>query len=496
MIRLLSSGYGSVIAALTTAALCSGCAVGPDFVRPKAPDVDAFTREPVVATATVGVHGGESQRLVSDSEVLPQWWTAFGSPALNELVEQALRHNPSIDSAKAALRVAHENVAAQYGVYFPVIQANYAGARQRNPVGTISPTLASGEPLYTLHTAQMSVGYVPDVFGLNRRTIESLAAQEEAQGFQLRAAYMTIATNVVSAAIQEASLSAQVQAANEIIASSRQALDLIRRQAELGAASDLDIATQASALAQAEQSLPPLVKQLEQTRNLIAVLTGRMPSQGVKGGFDLEALSLPRDLPVSLPSSLVERRPDVRAAEAQLHAASAQVGVVIANRLPQFSIVGLFGGTSTAFARMFSSDNKFWGISGNVGQTVFDFGTLRHRQLAAEAALEQVGAQYRSTVLTAFQNVADALHALQADAKTLVAAANAESAARRTLDLTRRQIELGAVNAFALFSAEQSYQQARLALIQAQAARFTDTAGLFLALGGGWPDAEQLSAVQ
>ncbi len=482
-------GRVAAAAALAIAA-CTGCTVGPDFQRPSPPQVDRYTREALTATASANVSGGASQGFTPGAVIAREWWKAFGSTKLNALVERCFARNPSIDAAQAALRQARENTAAQFGAYFPTVQAGYSPSRQLNAVGTLSPVLASGEPLYTLHTAQLSVSYVVDVFGMNRRTVESLKAQEESQRFQLEAAYLSLASNAVSAAVQEASLRFQISAIKEVIADETRALKLLRQQAELGVASGLDVAAQETALAQTLQTLPPLEKQLEQTLNLLAVLAGDFPANAERQILDLDDLQLPVSLPVSLPSQLVERRPDVRAAEAQVHAASAQVGVAVANRLPQFSISALYGGSATQFSRMFSDDNKFWGVTGNVSQTIFDFGSLKHRQSAAEAALDQTKAQYRGVVLTAFQNVADALYALDADARALAAAVTAESAAKKTSDLSRHQLEAGAVNALILLSAEQAYQQTRVARIQAQAARYTDSVGLFQALGGAWIENE------
>jgi NodT family efflux transporter outer membrane factor (OMF) lipoprotein len=246
------------------------------------------------------------------------------------------------------------------------------------------------------------------------------------------------------------------------------------------------VTAQETALAQAEQALPPLTKQLEQTRNLLAILVGKLPSQGGREDFDLDTLQLPQTLPLRLPSTLVEQRPDVRAAQAQVHVASASVGVAVANRLPQLSISALYGGSATQFNQIFAVNNKFWGLTGNVGQTIFDFGTLKHRQRAAEAGLDQAIGQYRSIVLSAFQNVADTLYALDADAKALAAAVDAETSAKKSFDLTRRQLEVGSVNVLLLLNAETAYQQAKIASIQAQATRFTDTVALVQALGGGW----------
>ena len=467
------------------AALSAACAVGPDFYRPAQPHVDDYVREPLTSTASAPIEAGAAQAFRPGAAVPERWWDGFGSDPLDRMVERALQHNPTLDAARAALRQAHESTAAQIGAYYPSAQASYSVGRTENAVGTIAPTLSSGAAVYTLHTAQVSVGFVPDVFGANRRAVESLAAQEEAQRFELEAAKLTLASNVVAAAIQQAALQAQIEATNDIIAAEERSLELLREQQRLGYASALDVASQQSALAQAEQSLPPLRRQLEQTRDLLAVLAGNLPAQAGPERIDLEALKLPEELPLSVPSELVEHRPDVRAAEALVHSASAQVGVAVANRLPQFSISALYGGTATGISRMFDDGNRFWSIGGSATQTIFDFGTLEHRQHAAEAALDQATAQYRNAVLTAFQNVADALYALRNDADALAAAIKAEQAARTTLDLTRRQLDAGAVNVLALLNAQQAYQQSRIARVQAQAARYADTAALYQALGGG-----------
>lgn len=472
-------------AALTAGcAGCAGCAVGPDYQRPAVPAPTQFTREAL--PATLGDDTGHPQQLVSAQSIAQTWWQVFGSDALNDRVQRALAHNPDLDAAQAALRQAQENVAAQRATFFPSAQVSYSPSRQRDAVGTLSPALTSNATYYTLHTAQLNISYAPNVFGLNRRTVESLQAQADNQRFQLEAARLSLAANVVNAAIQEASLRAQIHATEAVITAQTRALAILHDQARLGYASAMDVAAQESALAQARQALPGLQKQLEQNRDLLAVLCGEPPAQGGAPAFDLEHLALPASLPISVPSQLVEQRPDVRAAEENVHAASAEVGVALANRLPQFALSASYGGSSTSFTRMFTDDNVFWALAGSVTQTVFDFGALKHKQRAAEAALQQSAAQYRSVVLGAFQNVADTLYAIDADARTLAAATDAERAAQRTLDLTQKQQQLGYVGALVLINAQQAYEQARIARIQAQAARLSDTAALIQALGGGW----------
>jgi len=313
-----------------------------------------------------------------------------------------------------------------------------------------------------------------------------LGAQEAAQRFQLEAAYLTLTANLVAAAVSEAALRGQIAATEEIIGIARQSLDILRRQGALGQIAGADVAVQEAALAQAEASLPPLRKQLAQQRHLLAVLAGRPPSAGPSAEFDLASLDLPRELPVSLPSRLVEQRPDIRAAEAQLHAASAIIGVAIANRLPLLTLTANPGLGAVTLGQLATPGAGFWTLAANAAATVFDAGALRHKQRAAEAAYDAAAAQYRATVLTAFQNVADSLRALASDADGLKAAAAAERAAATSLAIARRQLAIGAINPLALLIAEQGYQQTRIALAGARAARLADSAALFQALGGGW----------
>src|ERR1700730_10876800 len=387
---------GAVVT-LVAVALLSGCAVGPDFHRPAAPTVSGYTREALnPQTASAEVPGGEAQRFRQEQDVVGPWWTLFQSPALNAVVDQALTANPTIVSAQAALRQARALVDAQRGFFYPTVQGSFTGSRQHTS-GTISPVLNSPAVEFHLYTAQVTVGYSFDVWGGNRRQVESLQAQAEAQHFLLQATYVTLTANVVAAAVQEASLRAQLAAIQDIIAISTRALALLRKQFELGYVAGLDVAAQEAALAQVQQQLPPLQKQLEQNRNLLGALPGRFPSDDLDEKFELATLHLPRELPVSLPARLVEQRPDVRVAEATLHAAGAQGGVAIADRLPQFTISATYGGSATDFAQMFAHNNPYWMVGGTALQMLFDGNTLRHRQHAAAAAFAQAAAPHPST---------------------------------------------------------------------------------------------------
>jgi NodT family efflux transporter outer membrane factor (OMF) lipoprotein len=464
----------------------AGCAVGPNFKRPAAPNVSEYTAPPLSATvATTNAAGGEAQRFAKGGDISADWWTLFHSTPLNELIENSLTNNHDLKAAQAALSVARENVLAQRGVYYPSVTGSFSASRQRQS-GQIAPALNSNAFLYNLFTPQVSVSYVPDVFGLNRRTVESLNAQEQEFRFQMIATYTTLTANVVVTAIQESSVQMQIDATRQLIDINANMVHILQYQFDKGYANRLDVAAQESQLAQVTATLPPLLKQLAQLRDLLAVLAGRFPNQAPDEKFELSSLQLPQDLPVSLPSVLVAQRPDVLQAEANLHDASAKIGIAIANRLPNIVLTANAGSTAAAMDQLFSSGTGFWSLGAAATAPLFQGGTLLHQERAAKAAYVQAAEQYRSTVLTAFQNVADTLTALDQDAEALKAAAAAADAAQVTLDLAQRQVQGGYNGYLALLSAEQAFQQARINLVQAQANRFADTAALFQALGGGW----------
>jgi NodT family efflux transporter outer membrane factor (OMF) lipoprotein len=466
--------------------LITGCAAGPNFKKPDAPDVGGYTARPLSSTVTSSnVAGGEAQRFATGTEVSGDWWTLFHSKSLNELIDDSLASNPDLKAAQAALSAARENVLAQRGVYYPNVAASFSASRQRQS-GQIAPTPNSNAFLYNLFTPQVSVSYTPDVFGLNYRTVESLKAQEQAVRFQMIATYTTLTSNVVVAAIQEGSLQMQIKATREIIEINAKIVQILQYQFAKGYVSRLDVAAQESQLAQVTATLPPLLKQSAQQRDLLAVLAGKFPNQAPAEQFELSSLQLPAELPVSLPSALVAQRPDVLQAEANLHAASAKIGIAIANRLPNIALTANAGSTALAMSQLFTAGTGFWGLGAAATAPLFQGGTLLHQERAAKADYVQAAEQYRSTVLTAFQNVADTLTALEQDAEAMKAAATAADAAKETLDLAQRQWQDGYAGYLALLSAEQTYQQARLALVEAQANRYSDTAALFQALGGGW----------
>ncbi|MGJ7494093.1 efflux transporter outer membrane subunit [Variovorax sp. RT4R15] len=467
--------------ALVSGCLVAGCAVGPDFKTPVAPATDRYTVQPLAATPA----GIAPQRVVNARDIPAEWWSLFHSDALDAMVRQALVANADLEAAQASLRIAQENVRAQQGTFFPTVGVQFSPTRQSVAPALSSP-LASGSNLYSLHTAQLDIAYSPDVFGGNRRQLESLQAQSEVQRFQLEAAQLTLTANLVSTVIQRASTLSQIDATREVIALAGSQLAAVQRQQALGQVGSPDVAVQEALLAQFEAALPPLEKQFAQQRNQLAVLLGRPPSDGEIPQIGLDALQLPAELPLSIPSRLVDQRPDVRAAEAQWHAANAQIGVAVAARLPSLELTANAGSSALRLAQLATSGTAFWGVGASLVQPLFDAGTLMHRQRAAEATQAQAAAQYRSTVLGAFQNVADTLNAIEADAAALAAQTRAEQAAERSLSVVRAQRDAGAAGSLAVLAAQQAWQQASIARVQAQAGRLADSVALFQALGGGW----------
>ncbi len=472
------------------AALLGSCAVGPNYQRPAPPAVQSYLPEPIAAGKR-DADQSAGQHFAADLPVPQQWWQLFGSRELDDLIEAAFHKSPTIAAAQAALHEAQENFLAARGAFYPTVQAQYSFERARNATGTLSPTLSSGQSIFDLHTAQVSVTYALDVFGGARRQAESLLSLAQSQQYQLGATYLSLAANVVTTAVQEAGIRAQLQATRDIVGAEQEALRILQRQYELGSIAMTDVMAQEATLATTEATLPGLQKQLEQARHSLAVLTGVFPGEPGQPQFELTALTLPQELPLTVPAELVRHRPDVLAAEAQLHSASAQVGVAIANMLPQINLTASAGGAATQLGQLFAAGNTFWSGGATLTQTLFAGGTLLHRERAARAALDQAGAQYRTAVLTAFQNVADTLSALQLDASAVEAGSRAQKAAANSLVTVRRNVELGSVGYLALLNAQQTYQQALLSVAQAKANRFADTAALYQALGGTWEQRQE-----
>jgi NodT family efflux transporter outer membrane factor (OMF) lipoprotein len=480
------SPYRMIASIIVLLSMLSGCAVGPDFKRPEAPKTASYTAEALPEkTVSAPLSGGEAQLFTPGQTIPGQWWSLFHSKDLDDVIKRAIADSPSLASAQAALRQAQEYYIAGRGSFFPAVDANVSVVRQKNS-GTASRQPNADTRAFTLYNASVGVSYSLDLFGGMRRELESLKSQIDYQTFLLEGTYLALTSNIVTEVVREASLRGQINATKEILDVQEKQLALVGRQFDLGVVSLSDVLAQKAVLAQTRAALPPLVKELDLARNRLSVLSGRLPSDEGLPEFELDKLKLPKDLPVSLPSELVRQRPDIRASEALLHAASADVGVATANLYPDITLTGTYGSKAIGTGDLFSANSAFWSLGAGLLQPIFRGGELSAMRRAAIAAYDFAESNYRETVLLAFQDVADVLRALDADALILKAQADAEAAARESLDLTQEQFRLGSANYLSLLNAQRQYQQARIALVQAKAQRLADTAALFQALGGGW----------
>ena len=490
MIRQTYIGCATALAGLLAA-----CAVGPNFKAPQAPQTPGFVAPGELPAQTRAAPAADdpAQRFVEGLDIPGQWWTLFQSAELNALIERGLANSPTLEAATAALRQANETWAAQRGGFFPSVSGTLGAQRQKAP-GLAFGAPQAGSIIYTLNQAEVNVSYTLDAFGGIRRQVEALGAQAEYQKFLLEAAYLSLTANIVTTAIAEASLRAQIKATEEIAQSQQTQLDITQRRLSAGGVSRVDLLQQQSLLQSTLATLPGLRTQLAQERNLMAAYLGSLPADYAGPEFKLESLALPAELPVSLPSKFVEQRPDVREFSALLHAATAQIGVATANMLPQITLSGSYGGEATSFSDVFSPASVIWSLAASVTQPIFKGGQLTHQRRAAVAAAQEAAANYRATVITAFQNVSDTLHALQGDADALAAEALAQNTAAESLKLVQAQFKSGAASYLQVLSSEQSYQSATVALIKARAQRYADTAALFQALGGGWWNRSDVAA--
>ena len=462
----------------------SGCAVGPDFKSPDTGLPSAYSDSKLPAkTESAPVTGGSIQNFKFAQDLPAQWWNLFHSDSLNSLIEKALKDNPTLAAAEYALKGAQEDLKSiRGGLLYPGIDGSLGINRQQ----TSGNTGMGQASLYTLYNASVGVSYTLDLFGANRRQIEAYQAKVDYQRYQYEAAYLTLTSNIVTTAIREAMLRAQIASTNDMIAAEQKQLDVVNSQFILGAGLKASVLLQQSELSATKASLPELEKELSITRHALSVLTGQFPTDNQLPEFTLESLTLPQDLPVSIPSLLVRQRPDIQASEALLHQACAGVGVATANLYPQITIGAGYGTQAIGTDLLFAGQSTVWNIGANLLQPLFHAGQLTAKRRSAIAAYDQASSLYKQTVLNAFSNVADTLRALETDARVLKNYQESELAARQNLDLTIKQFELGAVNYISLLISQLGYNKAQMSMIEAQARRYADTAALFQSLGGGW----------
>jgi NodT family efflux transporter outer membrane factor (OMF) lipoprotein len=482
------TGFRNALLWVSLVPALSGCEVGPDYHPPAAPDV-AVSAAPLPASSIKA--GGESQSFETGADIAGDWWTLYHSPELDALIRAALAQNPTLAAAQSTLLEAEENYRAGEGVLAPSVSGSVGAQRDQ-----ISSAELAGEgvgnagaitiPPYTLYDASLSVSYSLDLFGHDRRQLEGLRAQVDYQRYELEAAYLTLTANIVTSAVTQASLQAQIDDTRQVIGAETHLLTILQTQLTLGGASMASVLQEQATVASAQATLPPLEAQLAAARDQLADYVGVFPANFQAAAFTLDDLHLPADLPVSLPSAIVAQRPDIAAAAAQLHQATAAVGVADANMLPSISLTGQIGHESLTTGTLFTPQTLLWNLVGGLTQPIFEGGELAAERKADIAALRVAGSQYQATVIAAFQNVADALNALQFDAQTLAAAQASEAAAAKSLAVTQSQYKLGGEPLINVLNAQTTYQNAAIAAVKARAARLSDTAALFQALGGGW----------
>lgn len=464
--------------AIGFSAALAGCAAGPDFHHPEPPTEQTYARD-----ATPGAAGG--QRLVAGQAPAADWWRAFGSQELDRLMTAALERNADLAAARAAQRQARETWLAQRGALLPSVDVQAQAQRARNSESLAAP-LSNNAVTYNLFSGQVDVGYTLDLFGGVRRASEAAQAEAQQQRFEAEATYLALTSNVAGAYVQLAALRDQLNATEALVQADQQLAELTRLQHDRGQVSGAELAQAETQLAQARNAVPALNKQIAQQADLLAALCGEPPADfdAPRGG--LADLQLPGELPLSLPAQMVRQRPDVRAAEAAVHAASAELGVAVAARLPNITLSASAGGAAPQIGAVLTPANQLWSVAGGLTQPIFQGGALLHRQRAAQAALDQAQAQYRAAVLAGFQNVADTLAAITNDADALSADQGAEAAAKRNAEIAAARHHAGQISGLDELSARTTALQASVTRAQAEAARLTDSIALLVAVGGGW----------
>jgi NodT family efflux transporter outer membrane factor (OMF) lipoprotein len=475
-------GRGRLAAALALLTMLSGCAVGPDFLRPEAPPVQHYSTgaDPTLTTSAAGA----AQRFAPGAAVAADWWRLFNSDKLGAIITAAIAANPSLEAAQQSLRQSQDNLRAGYGIFFPWLGADFGASREK-----FSPlSFGSAQPgtIFSLFTLSGTISYPLDIFGGERRAVEGLAAQVDVQGATEQATFLTLSANIVDTVIAKAAYHAEIEATQQLIVLQRQQVALAEIQARAGTVPYSNVLSLESQLASFEATIPQLRQKLTQSDDLLATLAGHTPAEWTPPEMSLAELTLPADLPVSLPSDLVRQRPDILAAEATAHAASANIGVATAAMLPSVTLSGAYGNNSLAVDRLFSSAGHFWSFGGDVTAPLFEGGKLWFQRKAAIDAYRQAMAAYRQTVLSAFAQVADTLGALDHDAAALEAQEKALRTAEEALHLVQANYAAGLATYLDVLTADTQYYQAKISDLETIALRYQDTVALFAALGGGW----------
>ncbi|HEY1771629.1 MAG TPA: efflux transporter outer membrane subunit [Gammaproteobacteria bacterium] len=477
-------------------AMAAGCAVGPSYQTPAAPDVKAYSATPAAGTTTAAPAAGTAgaaQALRYGAQVRADWWQDFRSDGLDRVVDEALQRNPSLKQSQETLASAEYNYKAANGAFYPQISAGIGGQRSRT---SGAGPVAFPPSVYSLYNEQVSVSYSPDIFGLSRLVSRAEQAQVDLAQDQLQAARLTLVGNVIGTALDLAATDDALEATHQSVDDEKQVFDLVKQRFQHGAVSELVVDTQQTQLSDVEATLPVLEQERDADLHLLSIYTGRFPSEGAGGALPaMQDISLPDALPVTMPSELVRARPDIRAAEAQLRAANAEVGEAVARMYPQFSLSADVGHESNTWGSLFLPANKIWDLAANLVVPIFEGDTLEAEKESVEAQYRGIFDQYQMTVLDAFRQVADVLAALQHDSEVLASRSDEEAAARQAFDLAKVQYRVGAIAYLDLLNSEVTYQSARVALVRAKQQRYVDTVALYVAMGGGaWTEVAPTAA--
>ena len=462
-----------------------GCAaVGPDFVRPTAPPATRYTRDTLHAE---DASEGDTQHIALGHEIEGNWWTLFQSNAIELVVKQALESNRSLVASMATLAQAQELALARAGSQYPQVGLAAAAGRQQYGKEFLGPI---GIPPFTYFAVGPTVSYTLDYTGGVARGVEQQYALAEVEQHQRDAAYLTVTGQAVMQTLVIASVRAQIDTVEIILLQDRDNLQLVQSAFDNGSVAREDVVSAQSQIANDMTLLPPLRQDLAKARHALSVVLGRAPASELPDDVGLGQITLPLQLPVSLPSELAHRRPDILAAEARLHAATSAVGVAQSNLYPKIQLSASAGQQSLKADQLFDRAGNAWSIVSGLTAPIFDGGTLRAEKRAAVDAMRASAATYEQTVLEAFAQVADLLEGLDHDAEQLDAQDHAQQAAQSSLELARISYKEGNAGVLRVLDAERSYQQARLGYVRAVAQRYLDTVQLFLALGGTSPTSQ------
>jgi NodT family efflux transporter outer membrane factor (OMF) lipoprotein len=483
---LSNSCLRGTLAAATALTLTACAAVGPNFKAPGGPTGPAAS-----GYAMAGDPIPTGVRLAPDAHAAGPWWQAFGSPELDAAIRQALSDSPTLAEARATLERAQAQAAAARGQQLPQVDLNANAQRERINLAAFGFSGFPGLPPFSnpeisLFSIGGTVSYDLDLFGGRRRATEEAAARAEQVAHQAEAAYLTLSGNIALQAMRVAGLKAEIVEVRDLIAGDQRVIDMVRKAQAVGGESSSAITGGLSRLAEDQALLPPLLRQMELARHQMALLAGKAPAEWAAPDMDLARLSVPADVPVSLPSELVRKRPDILAAESEMHAATAAVGVAVANQYPSIRLSANLTQSALEPGKLFSYEASGWNLLAGAAAPIFHGGTLKAQRHAAEAEARASLARYQQTVLRAFAQVSDVLSNLGTDQEQIASLQQSTDAAQANLKDAENAYRLGGGPLINVVDAQRSLSRARTNLVAAQGQRLEDLVQLYTATAADW----------